>query len=376
MKRLAVVAMLCVCLGAFAEDAPAPIDPRLSADDDAYMNRQAEALLAEVDDTLGRVLPQLPEPAERRLALRVMDGVVHDAYVAARPAAQDFYHKRMERAIAAMESTKVDEGATIWKLYNHGFVVRTATVTVGFDLQRGARGSRVVSPTGDKSGAAAPGFPIPDALADRLVKQCDVLFVSHKHGDHLDPYVVQAFLDQGKPVVTPPDALEGSPLYERITHLKREVDLEQTLPLQGGAQKLKVVVFPGQQYQNGGPMCNVVLVTTPEGLSFVHTGDQINDPYPDYQKDFEWIDKVKDHHKVDVLMVNCWTNDILRTARGFDPKLVVPGHENELGHPVWDRIPYWGDTKYINSNYLEMKKAYPTLVMTWGESYHYTQAAK
>jgi len=114
-----------------------------------------------------------------------------------------------------------------------------------------------------------------------------------------------------------------------------------------------------------------VLVYTPEGMTFVHNGDQINDPYPAYQKDFEWIDKVKDHHKVDVLMTNNWTNDVLRMVRGIDPKLVVPGHQIELGHPLWDRVPYWGDEQYLKLNFSEMMAEYPTLVMAWGESYRY-----
>ncbi|MDX9971710.1 MAG: hypothetical protein RBU21_01840 [FCB group bacterium] len=374
MRLFTVSLMICLCaLGALAEDAPAPIDPRMSPDDDAYMNRQAKELLGEVNDVLGRVTPVLPEPAERRLALRLVDAVLHEAYAAARPPVQAFYHGRIEKAIAAMEATKVDDGAVIWKLYNHGFVVRTASVTVGFDLHRGAPGARgIQGPDGNKTTVETPGFPYPDALADRLVKQCDVLFVSHKHRDHVDTHIIQGFLDQGKPVVAPPDTLEDSPLYARITHLKREIDLVQELPVRNGAQTLRVVVFPGQQYQGGGPMCNVVLVTTPEELSFVHNGDQINDPYPEYQKDFEWIDKVKDSHKVDVFMTNCWTNDILRMTRGFNPKLVLPGHENEMGHPVWDRMPYWGDVEFIKSNYLDLKKEYPVLVMTWGESYHYS----
>ena len=37
--------------------------------------------------------------------------------------------------------------------------------------------------------------------------------------------------------------------------------------------------------------------------------------------------------------------DILRIARGFDPELVVPGHELEPGHTVWDRLPYWDVNK-------------------------------
>ena len=52
--------------------------------------------------------------------------------------------------------------------------------------------------------------------------------------------------------------------------------------------------------------------------------------------------------------------------------LQQPGHEIEMGHTVWDRLPYWGDDAYLGLNYAELKKSkYPVVVTTWGESYHY-----
>ena len=352
------------------------IDPRLSEDDDAYMSRQADALLSQVVAALTRTPPVLPEPPDRRLALLLIDGVLHDQYAPNRPAVQRLYHAQMERAISAMETTRVHEGAIIWKLYNHGFVVRTPTVTLAFDVYRGAPGFRINNPTGEGTVGLSPGFPLPDELAARLVRQCDVLFVSHRHGDHADPSIARAFLDQGKPVVAPSDAFEGADFHNRITHLEREANLLQRLPIQKGARNLEVVVYPGQQYQGRGLPNNVVLVFTPERMSFAHNGDQINDPYP-YQADYAWIDKVRDHHRVDVLMTNCWTDDIYRFTRGFNPRLVIPGHENELGHPIWDRVPYWGDAQYLKLTYPQLLASdYPVLVMAWGEAYHYKPAAK
>ena len=71
-------------------------------------------------------------------------------------------------------------------------------------------------------------------------------------------------------------------------------------------------------------------------------------------------------------MPNAWTMDILRVAKGFNPKLVMPGHEIEMGHTVWDRLPYWGDDAYLELTYEKLKKSkYPVLVTVWGESYHY-----
>jgi L-ascorbate metabolism protein UlaG (beta-lactamase superfamily) len=370
-----------MCFGAALgeEGASAQVDPRLRADDDAFLNRQAAALLADVAETLAKVNPCAPEPraGARYLALRLLDAVLHDVYAPNRPPVQEFFHRRMEQAAAEIENARVDEGATIWKLYNHGFVVRTHSVTLAFDLNPGTKGFRITDPNGQNTTVPCPGFPVPEGTMARIADRCDVLFISHAHGDHAVESVVRRFTERGKPVVAPDTVLAGSPIHEKITHMKREAHTLQTLPIQGGKTELRVVVYPGQQYQDKGTPNNVVLVFTPEGMSFAHNGDQINDPYPEYQEDYAWIDKVHEHHKVDVYMTNCWGNDLFRDVRGFDPKLVLPGHENEMGHPMWDRVPYWGDSEYLQITYPQLKASkYPVVVMTWGESYHYQPPAR
>jgi L-ascorbate metabolism protein UlaG (beta-lactamase superfamily) len=371
---MAIVGMLygACSYGEDSAKASASVDPRLSADDDAYMNRQASALLTEVEKALAANPPHAPDGAARRMALYLLDAVLHDVYAPNRPPVQQFYKRRMEALACDLERARVKEGARIWKLYNHGFIVRTASVTLAFDLHRGTSGFRVSDPKGGRQIVRSPGFPIGEELAQRIARQCDVLFISHFHGDHADEVFAKAFCDQGKPVVTPPGVFAASPLRPKLTVLPRRADVLQTLAIRNGAAELKLVVYPGQQYQHGGPPNNVVLVFTPEKLSFAHNGDQINDPYPAYQEDYKWIDHVHEHHRVDVLMTNCWTDDIYRFTRGFDPKLVLPGHQNELGHPVWDRVPFWGDAEYLKLSYPKLLASnYPVIAMAWGESYHY-----
>ena len=337
-----------------------PIDPHLNGLEDAYLNRQAAAFLLQASQTLRQFPPRYPEPAERLPALLLLDAVLHDVHAAARPPVQRFYHTRMEAALKALETTRVREGATIWKLYNMGFIIRTRTVTVAFDLVRG-------------DSARQAGFALPAEIMDRYVDQCDALFISHRHGDHVDEAVAQRFLDQGKPVVAPPQVLADKPIATRLTHLKREAHTEQVLRIQNGRRELKVVIYPGHQMERTEN--NVALIITPEGLSFAHLGDQINEP--PFMVDYAWIDEVARHHHADVLLPASWTNEILRIAQGFRPRLVLPGHENELGHPIDDRVPFWGDADFLQLTYPELKRSvYPVIVMTWGESYHYSRNLK
>ena len=308
-----------------------------------YLNWQAQNLLNMAEEITGRFPPQVQEPLERYMAMLMLDAVFHDVSAPERPAVQKFHHRRMELAAKEMENTRVVEGAIIWKMYDMGFVVRTNSVTIGFDLIRGHF-------------VGAEGFPIEDFLMTRIIDQCDAHFISHRHGDHADPWVVQTFIDQGKPVVAPPDLWPEEPIFEAITHLDRKAHSIQSLKIQSGKQELKVVVYPGHQGER--ILNNVVLIITPEGLSFCQTGDQ------SYDQDFTWIDTVGKNHRVDVLMPNCWGRNPPRTAQGFNPRLIIPGHENELGHSIDHREAYVLD-------YSRWQVPYPKLIMTWGESYHY-----
>ena len=331
------------------------VDPCLDRKGNDYIDRQDEAFLDEINKTLLQFPPQYPEPRERYLGLLLLDAVMHDKYAAFRIPVEHFYRQRMEEALDQIEHTHIEGGATIWKLYNMGYIIRTSTVTLAFDLVDGQT-------------ARAENFTLSQDLMDRLVDQCDVLFISHRHIDHAEENIARAFFDQGKPVVAPPQVWADQDIYQKITHLKREANTEQSLAIQKGKYTLKVIVYPG--HQMGSIENNVPLVFTPEGLSFCHMGDQINEG--DFMVDYDWIDDVKEHYQVDVLMPPCWTNEIYRIVQGFDPKLVLPGHQNELGHPVDDRVPYWGDADFLQLTYPQLKRsAYKVVVMTWGEAYHY-----
>ncbi len=331
------------------------IDPTLNKIQNQFLNNQAESLLSQANEVFSKTPPGWPEPPGRHSALLLLDGVLHDVYAPQRPPVQEFFKMRMKKAIDEIERTEISDGARIWKLYNHGFVVRTKSVTIGFDL------------VGGKS-VHVEEFSIGDDDMIRLIEQCDVLFISHFHGDHAEEWVAQLFIDQGKPVVAPPGVWEDKAIYAHITHLEREPHTEQTLPVQGGQQELKVIVYPGHQgvdIEN-----NVSLVITPEGLSFSQMGDQANDD------DFEWIDEVGIHHVVYVLMPNCWTTDIARVAKGFNPAIIITGHEDEMGHTIDHREPYWltyqrrkGSDRFGGSR--DVGYDHPLILMTWGESYHY-----
>jgi len=329
-------------------------DPQLSQKDNDYLDRQAAVFLDTVQTVLAKYPPVLKESKERGYAKLLLDAVFHEKFAAFRKPAQDFFHAQNIQLVKELETTKIKNGAKIWKVYNMGFIVRTQTVTIAFDLVSGiTSGSR--------------DFALPDSLMDRMVRQCDILFISHKHADHAEKAIATRFLGEGKPVVSPDQVWKGDSIATSILHPERVAEKVHSINLSGN-RTLTVIAYPGHQMQSTDN--NVVLVTTPDGITIAHTGDEINEG--DFMPDFEWIDKVAKNHKVDILMPNAWTMDISRIVKGFNPALVLPGHELELGHSVWDRLPYWGDDAYLELNYKQLKASkYPVVALIWGESISY-----
>ena len=200
----------------------------LGPDDDAFISRQSEVFLAEVAKTLDSARPPCRNRGERALALRLLDAVLH-AHALAEPAIRAGVLPRAHGAtIKQIEETRVSEGMQIWKLYNHGFVARTPSITVGFDLFRGPARFRWDGPDGRKA-VDAPGFRWPTRWrpAGGPVR-CAVH--QPRASRPCRPYVAEAFLKRGKPVVAPDSALSGTPLHSEITHLKREADTVKRFP--------------------------------------------------------------------------------------------------------------------------------------------------
>lgn len=306
--------------------------------EDAYLLRQAKYMYELVDEALDEYPPVVGAPTSRRLALYNLDAMLHETKYDNSEPFKSFVSSRANKVIEDMLSP-VKRGMKIYKIYNDGFVARTKSVTIAFDVVRGAlNGESIVS----------------EEQIAAIVDRCDVLFLSHNHDDHVDRYVVDRFIAAGKPVVAASEILEG---VEGVTHYRSETEiLDKEVALKNG-ERLAVKIYPGHQSEM---MCNVYAVTTPEGLTVAQTGDQYN------KEDFKWIATVKEQRpSIDALIINCWSMDIADAIKGFNPRYVLTGHENEMGHTIDHREAFW----------LTYQKLQPVehdyVVMAWGEWFEF-----
>ncbi len=187
-------------------------------------------------------------------------------------------------------------GVRIWSMYNHGFIVKTPGTVFAFDLVHGYPSWK---------------YRIPDAI----LKQIQVLFVSHKHADHRDTSVSHAIMDFGGKVVTPlEDKLIG---YDMVY-----VSPGEELDVAG----LHVKVYDGL---HGDIPVRMFEVTTPEGLTIMHTGDN------------QTSETLPAGLKVDILLLNAWVNEsgsvpamigVRNSIKKLNPSLTILGHFQELSH--------------------------------------------
>ncbi len=313
-------------------------------DKDGIIKAQTELSLELVDEIITAEPPSVNPPSSaRKAALYLLDQIFHDTRCDGSPIVSAFLDNRM-RAVLTDLSLPVDSGMKVYKLYNDGWIVCTPQITIGWDIYRG----RQLPDTGRRL--------MNDTIAAALADACDIMFLTHNHSDHVDPFVVKCFTDSGKPVVAPDEILPDNP---SVIHTRRDSVWTETFRAANGAE-LQATVFPGHQdhLQN-----NIYVITTPDGFTVSSTGDQW------LAEDREMILGAGRHVKsVDVFMPICWAADLAAMCEAFGARVVLTGHENELGHHSIDhREAYW-----LSYNKLQ-DFPIPNSLMTWGECFHYTR---
>lgn len=305
---------------------------------EGYLDQQTDVLFQLIDETIQRN-PATPKPsAERQLALASLDDLLHDTRNDNSSALHAFLDRRIGRVAEQLQGSAKKKKVEVYKLYNDGFVVRTGGVTVGFDLC-GTRGQVKY---------------IPDSLMQEIVGRCDALFISHRDPDHADANVVAMASGMGIPVYAPEDYDNA-----QVVKVRMEDFGSRNLTLRNG-QLLKVQALPGHQdhLQN-----NIYVVTFPGGRTVAQCGDQWN------REDLPWLKSVKErlNKPLDILIIDCWALEMKSVIEGFSPRLVISGHENEMGHTIDHREAFWLTQYKLDS----MSLPIPSVILCWGEGYRY-----
>jgi L-ascorbate metabolism protein UlaG (beta-lactamase superfamily) len=260
---------------------------------------------------------------------------------------------RIRQVLREINETTVNSGAIIWRVYNDGFIVKTHNLTLGFDI--------------------ACSFMFPEIV--KIADYVDVLFVSHLHGDHCDLEVLKRAAALGVKIIVPESDLQtiAIPLQPYGSQLV-PVNVEQTANVSGA----QVRAFLGPHSVTN----YVYLVELPNGLRLLHTGDT------EHFGNLTWVDDLANEKQIDIAFIDtaALTNvpreaiktpilakrhEKLPLGRPFSetplkPKIIVPMHENELGHgfayiSTWNLHLSYQQLDELNSSTTQV------VVLAWGQ---------
>jgi len=163
----------------FATDLSAQTKLHYWGDSTTFLQEQASIVIEEAYKTLAAYPPGTTVSNERRLALFALDALFHDTRLDNGQAFMAYMERTIGKIAVDIRNNKPSGKAIrVFRFYNHGFIIQTPSVTVGIDLVRGGR--------------AANPF-ISEQLMRSIVEQCDILFITHAHGDHTDHSVISMF---------------------------------------------------------------------------------------------------------------------------------------------------------------------------------------
>ena len=333
MRNILLCCLLLCMVQATAQEKNTVKNGEFWGKSDAYLHKQAFQMFDLIDEALTENPPTIGAPMVRKLALYNLDAMLHETKYDNTEPFKQFVDSRMQKLLAEL-GKPVKKGLKIYKVYNDGFIARSQSSTIAFDIVRGAiQGKEIIS----------------EAYIKQIVDQCDILFITHNHGDHADRLVANLFIQAGKPVIAPSNIWENDTY---IQHLRSDKMINQEIELNDG-KKLQVKILPGHQSEL---INNIYVVTTPEKKTVVQTGDQY------HKEDINWLVNIyQEIPRPDALLVNCWTNRMNDLIEGFSPKVVITGHENEMGHTIDHREAFWLTFQKMK----EIKRDY--VVMGWGE---------
>lgn len=251
-----------------------------------------------------------------------------------------YYEARMARVATEMDQP-VTSGFRVWAMFNHGFIVKTPTATMAFDLVEG------------KTNWASPAWTV--KLSEDILNRIDVLMVSHEHVDHWDatdriPATIKL---RGGAVLYPSGGLQrvSTTLLMSDKQVTQVKDLRITAHV--GLHNAPVLIYE---------------VVTGDGYRIVHTGDNQNSAtLPALQG-------------VDLLLLNGWVNEggattnqvgMKSSIEKLRPAVMIPGHFAEISRPKTGWYRFTDGLALQNDALIRTK----TVVMTWGERMDYTQPA-
>ena len=176
--------------------------------EDARRLQPASAALAEIERSLqahppawvhGDARAAIAASLDQQITVQVRDGMTDDDRARLR-SLLEFYRRRIDAGLDALEHARVTDGVLVAKFYSSSVVLKSRAGTVDVDFCQGPVNNGGEPEARDNRGT---GFFLTVEQRDRLARLVDVSIITHRHHDHADYSLSRRLVDQGKPVVGP-----------------------------------------------------------------------------------------------------------------------------------------------------------------------------
>lgn len=137
----------------------------------------------------------------------------------------EFYRRRVDQGLDALERAKVTAGVYVFKFYSSSVVLKSAQGTVAVDFCQGPVNNAGEPEQRDEE---RTGFYLTPEQRDRLARLVDASITTHRHHDHADYSLARRLVAQGKPVIGP----------AQLKTLWKDLASGITVPEYGKAQRI------------------------------------------------------------------------------------------------------------------------------------------
>ncbi len=207
--------------------------------------------LAEIERALPKYPPAwehgdaraaLAAALDRQVTVQISDEMTDGDRAKLQPLLE-FYRRRVEAGLDALEQTCVSEGVLVVKFYSSSLVLKSPAGIVAVDFCQGPINNGGEPETRDDR---RTGFFWTAEQRDRLARLVDLSVITHRHHDHADYSLSRRLVARGKPVVGP----------RQLKVLWQDLADGITVPEYGSGQRVgpaEIYTLLGRQYAQSIP---------------------------------------------------------------------------------------------------------------------------
>lgn len=307
-------------------------------------SRKMKKLMTMIDDILVSVPRKQHDEPRRAKAVKHLDRLLQLPTSHTNYYIRHYFISRLTKVLqGCRRHFPKRRDAILWQLYNQGYIFQVKGLNIGFDIVTTQNVFNLY-------------WSIPEQLIQSLAEALDMLFVSHRHPDHMDLNLIERMVRLEKLVVAPKEILHLLP--RRVVGMEGNEERQLVSPMNRHI-RLNVYAHRGRHVQDNNRFISHrnYEIETETGFCLLHTGDH---DYSEFLKHISDIDILifKYGHIHPAISDSEAVGKLLKT---FRTRMFIPSGFNEIGNHL-------ESSSYEAAREVFAHYPVPYRILTWGES--------